>query len=136
MEHLEHLNEVWGRLRELLTEKGVLIVAVLNCSSYDAKRYGEYWAAYDVPPSPLAFTPGTIQQLASRHGFIMAARHPDAVRCVLRIYAERGTLWQFVQFPERDVCRHAGLVQRFGTKGTEQFYDLRIPKKKRITHGK
>ena len=76
MEHLEHLNEVWGRLRELLTEKGVLIVAVPNCSSYDAKRYGEYWAAYDVPRHLWHFTPGTIQQLASRHGFIMAARHP------------------------------------------------------------
>lgn len=49
MEHLEHLDEVWQRLHELLTEKGVLIVAVPNCSSYDAQRYGEYWAAYDVP---------------------------------------------------------------------------------------
>lgn len=49
MEHLEHLNETWEMLRELLTEKGMLIVAVPNCSSYDAGRYGEYWAAYDVP---------------------------------------------------------------------------------------
>ena len=28
MEHLEHLNETWEMLRELLTEKGMLIVAV------------------------------------------------------------------------------------------------------------
>ena len=32
MEHLEHLNETWEMLRELLTEKGMLIVAVPNCS--------------------------------------------------------------------------------------------------------
>ena len=31
MEHLEHLNETWEMLRELLTEKGMLIVAVPNC---------------------------------------------------------------------------------------------------------
>lgn len=37
MEHLEHLNETWERLYSLLTEKGVLIVAVPNCSSYDAQ---------------------------------------------------------------------------------------------------
>ena len=66
IEHLESLNETWETLRELLTEKGVLIVAVPNCSSYDAKRYGEYWAAYDVPRHLWHFTPGTIQQLASR----------------------------------------------------------------------
>ena len=57
MEHLEHLDEVWQRLHELLTEKGVLIVAVPNCSSYDAQRYGEYWAAYDVPRHLWHFTP-------------------------------------------------------------------------------
>ena len=35
-------------LHSLLTEKGVLIVAVPNCSSFDAKKYGAYWAAYDL----------------------------------------------------------------------------------------
>ena len=76
MEHLEHLDAVWQRLSQLLTEKGVLIVAVPNCSSYDAERYGDYWAAYDVPRHLWHFTPVTMQQLASRHGFIMAERHP------------------------------------------------------------
>lgn len=49
MEHLEHLNETWDTLNSLLMEKGVLIIAVPNCSSYDAKKYGAHWAAYDVP---------------------------------------------------------------------------------------
>ena len=62
MEHLEPLNEVWETLNSLLTEKGVLIVAVPNCSSYDARKYGAYWAAYDVPRHLWHFTPGTIQQ--------------------------------------------------------------------------
>ena len=76
MEHLEHLNETWELLNKLLTEKGMLIVAVPNCSSYDAEHYGEYWAAYDVPRHLWHFTPDTIQKLGSRHGFIMAARYP------------------------------------------------------------
>ena len=84
MEHLEPLNETWETLHSLLTEKGVLIVAVPNCSSFDAKKYGAYWAAYDVPRHLWHFTPGTIQQFGSKpwphHG--RAASH--AVRCFLR----------------------------------------------------
>ena len=76
MEHLEHLNETWERLYSLLTEKGVLIVAVPNFSSYDAQKYGAYWAAYDVPRHLWHFTPSTIHHLAANHGFIMAERHP------------------------------------------------------------
>ena len=100
MEHLESLNETWETLRELLTEKGVLIVAVPNCSSYDAKRYGEYWAAYDVPRHLWHFTPGTIQQLASRHGFIMAARHPmpfDAFYVSMLSEKHRGSSCSFLK---------------------------------------
>lgn len=76
MEHLEHLNETWEQLHELLTEKGVLMVAVPNCASYDAEKYGEHWAAYDVPRHLWHFTPSTILKLAAKHGFIMAAHHP------------------------------------------------------------
>ena len=76
MEHLEHLNETWDTLNKLLTEKGVLIIAVPNCSSYDAKKYGAHWAAYDVPRHLWHFTPGTIQKLGAKHEFILAARYP------------------------------------------------------------
>ncbi len=75
-EHLEHLNETWERLYALLDGKGVLVVAVPNCLSYDARKYGAYWAAYDVPRHLWHFTPSTIQRLAARHGFIMAERRP------------------------------------------------------------
>lgn len=76
MEHLEHLNETWVMLNNLLEDKGVLVVAVPNCSSFDARKYGADWAAYDVPRHLWHFTPATIHKLASKHGFIMAARHP------------------------------------------------------------
>ncbi|WP_321478797.1 class I SAM-dependent methyltransferase [uncultured Bacteroides sp.] len=76
MEHLEHLETVWARFSELLTEKGILVVAVPNSASYDAEKYEKYWAAYDVPRHLWHFTPATIQQWGAKHGFILAARHP------------------------------------------------------------
>lgn len=76
MEHLEHLNETWEKLHSLLADKGVLVVAVPNCSSYDAHKYGAYWAAYDVPRHLWHFTPDTMQKLGAKHGFILSARHP------------------------------------------------------------
>ena len=99
-EFAKHLGEVWQQLHEMLTEKGLLIVAVPNCSSYDAQRYGEYWAAYDVPRHLWHFTPGTIQQLASRHGFIMAARHPmpfDAFYVSMLSEKHRGSSCSFLK---------------------------------------
>ena len=69
-------------------------------SSYDAGRYGEYWAAYDVPRHLWHFTPVTIQQLASRHGFIMAARHPmpfDAFYVSMLSEKHRGSSCSFLK---------------------------------------
>lgn len=100
MEHLEHLNEVWEKLQELLTDTGILIVAVPNCASYDAARYGEYWAAYDVPRHLWHFTPATMQKLASAHGFIMAARHPmpfDAFYVSMLSEKNKGTSHTFLK---------------------------------------
>lgn len=76
LEHLENLNETWQRLNELLKDEGVLIVAVPNCSSYDARKYGAYWAAYDVPRHLWHFTPDTIQRFGSKHGFVLEERYP------------------------------------------------------------
>lgn len=76
MEHLEPINSTWQRLHELLSDKGVLIIAVPNCSSYDARKYKSYWAAYDVPRHLWHFTPNTIQQFGHKHGFVLMAEHP------------------------------------------------------------
>ncbi len=75
MEHLEQLNETWERLNTLLTEKGVLIIAVPNYTSYDAQKYGAHWAAYDVPRHLWHFTPDSIQRFGAKHGFILAEHH-------------------------------------------------------------
>ncbi|MBQ8224952.1 MAG: class I SAM-dependent methyltransferase [Bacteroides sp.] len=76
MEHLEHLDEVWQRLNALLTDNGVLIVAVPNAASWDAKHYGADWAAYDVPRHLWHFTPVSMLQWGMKHGFVPVKRLP------------------------------------------------------------
>ena len=76
MEHLEHLNETWETLHRILKDKGVLIVAVPNPDSYDAKKYGEWWAAYDVPRHLWHFSPSVMQQFGAKHAFVLEERYP------------------------------------------------------------
>lgn len=76
MEHLEPLNKTWEKLARLLKERGVLIVAVPNPNSYDAGKYKEWWAAYDVPRHLWHFTPSAMQQFGVKHGFKLAEQHP------------------------------------------------------------
>jgi 2-polyprenyl-3-methyl-5-hydroxy-6-metoxy-1,4-benzoquinol methylase len=49
LEHVPNLDEQIKELKRLLKPKGTLIVAVPNFKSFDAKHYGNFWAAYDVP---------------------------------------------------------------------------------------
>ena len=76
MEHLQHLNETWDRLSQLLHDRGILVVAVPNPSSFDAKHYQASWAAYDVPRHLWHFTPSVMQQFGMKHGFKLTAYHP------------------------------------------------------------
>ena len=48
-EHIENQKEMLDLFYDKLKNKGLLIIAVPNPSSYDALKYKEFWAAYDVP---------------------------------------------------------------------------------------
>ncbi len=76
MEHIEHLNELWETLYRLLDDKGVLVVAVPNCGSYDAEKYGSHWAAYDTPRHLWHFTVNSMQRFALKHNFILEGHYP------------------------------------------------------------
>jgi 2-polyprenyl-3-methyl-5-hydroxy-6-metoxy-1,4-benzoquinol methylase len=77
LEHVHLLNETIAHLSDLLDTDGVLIVAVPNSNSPDARRYGTFWAAYDVPRHLYHFTEKTITGLFSRHHFHIAAILPQ-----------------------------------------------------------
>lgn len=76
MEHVEKQNGEWEILHRQLKDDGTLVIAVPNCASADAERYGAFWAAYDVPRHLWHYTPHTMQQMAEKHGFTCCGRHP------------------------------------------------------------
>lgn len=69
LEHLYDLNKVVSRLHDILSEDGVLVIAVPNSDSFDARTYQKYWAAWDVPRHLWHFQPNCFEQLFSKHGF-------------------------------------------------------------------
>jgi 2-polyprenyl-3-methyl-5-hydroxy-6-metoxy-1,4-benzoquinol methylase len=69
MEHVPNLRDRVQRLNELLKDDGVLFIAVPNRSSFDAKHYGEKWAAYDVPRHLWHFRAQDMRKLMEQFGF-------------------------------------------------------------------
>jgi 2-polyprenyl-3-methyl-5-hydroxy-6-metoxy-1,4-benzoquinol methylase len=63
LEHVPNLDEQIKELKRLLKPTGTLIVAVPNFKSFDAKHYGNFWAAYDVPIHFWHFSKKAIQLL-------------------------------------------------------------------------
>ncbi|WP_413999753.1 class I SAM-dependent methyltransferase [Flavobacterium sp. W1B] len=63
LEHVPNLDNQIKELKRLLKPKGTLIIAVPNFKSFDAKYYGAFWAAYDVPIHFWHFSKKTIKIL-------------------------------------------------------------------------
>lgn len=63
LEHVPNLEEQIKELKRLLKPNGTLIIAVPNFKSFDAKHYGKFWAAYDVPIHFWHFSKMAIQKL-------------------------------------------------------------------------
>lgn len=69
LEHVADLNARVAQLEKLVSEKGVVFIAVPNSNSYDAAYYKKQWAAYDVPRHLYHFTINDISLLFSNYGF-------------------------------------------------------------------
>jgi 2-polyprenyl-3-methyl-5-hydroxy-6-metoxy-1,4-benzoquinol methylase len=65
LEHVENLLEYIEILKAKLKPNGVLIIAVPNYKSFDAKYYKEFWAAFDVPRHLWHFSQTSIKKLFS-----------------------------------------------------------------------
>lgn len=68
LEHVPNLNERVSELKRLIKPNGIIIIAVPNADSHDAKLYKENWAAYDVPRHLYHFSPKDIETLFRNHG--------------------------------------------------------------------
>jgi 2-polyprenyl-3-methyl-5-hydroxy-6-metoxy-1,4-benzoquinol methylase len=66
LEHVPNLEEYISELKRLIKPTGTIIIAVPNFKSYDAKYYGEFWAAFDVPRHLWHFSKTAIQKLFAK----------------------------------------------------------------------
>jgi len=69
---LEHVHDLkgYGRaFKKLLNPGGLLLIAVPNYLSSDAKHYGPNWAAWDVPRHLYHFSPRAMETFLMNSGF-------------------------------------------------------------------
>jgi ubiquinone/menaquinone biosynthesis C-methylase UbiE len=76
LEHVHDLRGVIRHLFRLLEEGGHCFIALPNPTSYDAKKYGEKWAAFDVPRHLYHFRPEVVSHAFSTAGFEHIASFP------------------------------------------------------------
>jgi 2-polyprenyl-3-methyl-5-hydroxy-6-metoxy-1,4-benzoquinol methylase len=76
LEHLPELDEHISLLNNLLKPKGVILIAVPNYKSYDAKYYKEFWAAFDAPRHLWHFSQTSISKLVSKVGLKVHEKLP------------------------------------------------------------
>lgn len=66
LEHVPNLEEQIVELKRLVKPNGTIIIAVPNFKSFDAKHYGQFWAAFDVPIHLWHFSKTAIQKLFAK----------------------------------------------------------------------
>jgi SAM-dependent methyltransferase len=100
---LEHFHDPFkyaSEIHRLLKPEGKAIIALPNSNSYDAKHFGAFWAAFDVPRHLWHFSPSTLREFSVKTRFRL-----DSVRTLpldvfyISILSERykGSLMPFVQ---------------------------------------
>jgi len=66
LEHLPNLEKTISEIEKLLKPGGILIIAVPNYKSFDAKHYKSNWAAFDVPRHLWHFSRKSMEVLFSK----------------------------------------------------------------------
>jgi 2-polyprenyl-3-methyl-5-hydroxy-6-metoxy-1,4-benzoquinol methylase len=76
LEHLTAPEKTLQELRALMETDALLIIAVPNFNSHDARYYGSEWAALDVPRHLWHFTHKGLIDLVEPLGFVVIAQKP------------------------------------------------------------
>ncbi|MFW6272380.1 MAG: class I SAM-dependent methyltransferase [bacterium] len=73
-EHLPDPSQSVNLLKSLLNDNGIIVMALPNYQSFDAKFYGADWAAWDVPRHLNHFNEKTISFLMKKKGFSLVKK--------------------------------------------------------------
>ncbi len=100
---LEHLHDPVSALKaikDILTEKGYLILGLPNRENWDALLYGENWVAYDVPRHLFHFTPESLSRIMDICGMRIIKQHAIPLDTVFNmVLSEKSILakaiWKF-----------------------------------------
>jgi 2-polyprenyl-3-methyl-5-hydroxy-6-metoxy-1,4-benzoquinol methylase len=99
LEHFHDPHNYFLDIFRLLKPGGVCLVALPNCNSFDAKFYGQVWAAFDVPRHLWHFEPVTFGDFAAKSGLI-AEEHLvlpfDVFYISVLSEKYKGSRWPFV----------------------------------------
>jgi 2-polyprenyl-3-methyl-5-hydroxy-6-metoxy-1,4-benzoquinol methylase len=76
LEHVPSLDEFIEIAAQNLQDNGIMIIALPNRNSYDAKHYQEQWAAYDVPRHLWHFRKEDIVELMANNDFDLIDTKP------------------------------------------------------------
>lgn len=71
LEHFHDPFQYTSELLRLLKKDGICIIALPNSASFDAKHYGKYWAALDVPRHLWHFEPSAFTLFGEKTGLII-----------------------------------------------------------------
>ena len=74
LEHVHDLHGYFKRFSSLLKPEGLLVIAVPNYTSTDAKFYQQNWAALDTPRHLYHFSPASMELLANAYGFKLVTK--------------------------------------------------------------
>jgi 2-polyprenyl-3-methyl-5-hydroxy-6-metoxy-1,4-benzoquinol methylase len=76
LEHIHAIHETLEYATNHLAQDGVLIIALPNPESYDAKLYKENWIAWDAPRHLYHFVPESLEKLLEQHNLRVVHRQP------------------------------------------------------------
>ncbi len=76
LEHVTDLEDTLRFFKSNLAPNGILVIAVPNHKSFDAQKYREFWAAYDVPRHLYHFHKSTLELLLTKFQFKLINTHP------------------------------------------------------------
>ena len=96
LEHIRDPSELISLFSLMLSKNGLLVIAVPNYKSFDAQFYKSYWAAYDVPRHLWHFNQKALQNMMSKHGFLLTSKKPmwfDSIYISILSEQYKGSSW-------------------------------------------